>query len=161
VSVKEERAMTTIPGLRAALRTTAGLAVGLGLALAGLTGPAAAQGVPYQPGPGPSAPAPGPSRLAPLGTSEGGVREHSVEHRRRWGGDWRHDRSHGSGHGYRPHYDRYDRYGHDDHRHYGGYPRYGYPRYGYYYGPYGYTPRPVYPGQWVWNGYGWVFVPGY
>ncbi len=129
-------------GGRGGMKAAVGAAVALGLLLVGLSGPAPAGAQMQRPGPG------------------GGY--YSVPERG-WGGErhWR-DRDRGG-------WGDHDRWRHD------GWRRDGWRRDGWDHGPYwygrpgwprphggGWGPGPVYrPGQWLWNGWGWVWVPAY
>ncbi len=123
-------------GKRAGVKTAAGAAVALGLLLGGLLGPAPAGAQMQRPGP-----------------SGGGY--HSVP-APSWSGErhWR-DGGHGGwdrGRGGHGGWGR-DRWGHDGH----GRPGWHRPHYGGWWGP-----GPAYrPGQWLWNGWGWVWAPAY
>ena len=151
------------------MRKLSRITLGVLMLMVGLPAAALAQSTQMQPqrpgvGPGQSMPAPtqrsGPELQrrpgeapppsqgapAPSQSPQGSVRPE--EHRHWAGGGW-----HASG----PRYPYYPPY-------YGYNPYYPYDPYYYpYYGPpSGYRPPAVYvPGQWEWNGWGWVWQPGY
>ena len=121
-------------GKRAGVKTAVGAAVALGLLLVGLLGPAPAGAQMQRPGPsgGGYYSVPAPSRGGERHSRDWG---HGGGARDRWGRD-------GWGYG---HYDRHGR------------PGWHQPHYGGWWGP-----GPAYrPGQWVWNGWGWVWLPGH
>ncbi len=141
-----------------ARRAAMGLAVGLAVLLAGMAAPAqAADALRAQPG------APPAVRGGGMATDRGGVQGYGsvTDPSRRYDGrqgrgddGWRGDRGWDRGYGYGGDW----RYQHWNYRPYPGgyyYPGYAYPGYAY---P-GYA-VPA-PGQWVWNGWNWVWVPAY
>ena len=137
---------------------TVGLVVGVAALLAGTTGVAHAGGPGYAGG-SVGAPAPdGAYRMVPLprpGASQGVAsapdpgrpgdsrhwREPGHDDRRGHPGNWRRDDW------------RYDDWRHHGYWHDGRWYPYGY------YGYYGW--RPAYPGQWLWDGWRWVWVPAH
>ncbi len=141
--------METMRGKRGGVKAAMGLGLALGLLVAGTGWPvlAAAGSLQIQPSrPGVSgvwsiSPVPAQGQGGPRGQWYGSVPDHG-----RGGGrdrDWGHDGG------------RHDGWGHR-----GGYYWSGRPGWGH--GHAGWAPGPYYrPGQWVWNGWGWVWVPGY
>jgi hypothetical protein len=139
--------METMRGKRGGVKAVAGLGLVLGLLVAGMARPesAAAGSLQIQPSrPGMSggrsiSPAPAQGQGGPQGQWYGSVPDRGRDGDRHWGHDG----------------GRRDGWGHP-----GGYYWHGWPGWGH--GHAGWAPGPYYrPGQWVWNGWGWVWVPGY
>jgi hypothetical protein len=139
--------METKRSRRAGVTTIVGLGLALGLLVAGVARPesAAAGNAQIQPsrpatsGGGSISTAPALGQGGPRAQWYGSVPDHGRDGDRRW------DRDRG-------------RHGGWDHR--GGYYWNGRPWWGH--GHAGWAPGPYYrPGRWVWNGWGWVWLPGH
>jgi hypothetical protein len=133
--------MNTMRGKRGGVTAMVGLGLALGLLVAGMARPEAAAAGSWQIQP--SRPGMSGGAISPA-PSQGRQWYGSVPDRGRGGDrDWGHDGG------------RHDGWGHR-----GGYYWSGRPGWGH--GHAGWAPGPYYrPGQWVWNGWGWVWVPGY